>query len=108
MEKVGRSIKSDASHDRDANGEQTRDDSKNQHRPMSEEEFQQYLLKFSQLSAFKEHKWSVDWESHEKFNRILIVKDNLGNVIRVVPESELWDLSLDDNEKKGHLFSKSA
>ncbi len=109
IEKVGRDIKSDSSHDRDANGQQTRDEEqKKKRRPMSEVEFSVSLEKLGNLSHFKEHHWSLEVETDASGVRFVIVKDNLGTAIRRIPELELWDLSLEEQDRKGHLIRKTA
>jgi hypothetical protein len=106
-DKVERAIKSDASHDRDANGQQTSDENKKHHEPMSEEMLQQAIEHLRQLPAVKEHKWTVELliENNRKF---VLIKDNLMNVIRKIPELDLWTLPLNETAAKGNLLKKTA
>lgn len=107
-EKVDRAIHSDMTHDRDANGQQLFDGDQGQREPMSEEQLGKALEHLRNLAAVKEHKWTVQLMKDEDQKRFVLIKDNLGNVIRRIPERELWSLSFDDQAPKGHLFKKTA
>lgn len=108
VEKVNRTIQSDASHDRDANGQQARGDEQKEKPPMSEEMIQQALEHLKQLPMVKEHRWTVDLFIAEDLKKFVIIKDNLGNLIRRIPEADLWTLPLAEPTSKGHLFKKTA
>lgn len=103
---AARGIKSDSSHERDANGQQTFDDNK-QHGPMSDEQIQKAIEHLQSLPAVKEHKWTVELfvENDKKY---VLIKDNLMNVIRKIPELELWTLPLFEESPKGNLLKKTA
>jgi hypothetical protein len=106
-EKVDRSIHSDASHDRDANGQQAFGGQQEQG-SMSDEQLKKAIEHLRQLAAVKEHKWSVDLviENEKKF---VLIKDVFGALIRRIPEADLWTLSIDDQgPQKGHLLKKTA
>lgn len=106
--KTERAIKSDQTHDRDPNGQQAfPQNQENQHGPMSDEQFNKALEHLKSLPAFKEHKWTVESEVQDDQTKIAIIKDNLGNLIRRIPEKELWTLPDEDNPK-GQLFKKTA
>lgn len=109
-EKVERaSIQSDIAHDRDANGQQTFDDQKKEeHGPMSDEQLEKAMEHLRQLPAVKEHKWTVQLSVEENLKRYVLVKDNLGNLIRRIPEADLWTLNHEDSSGKGRLLKKSA
>ena len=106
-EKVDRAIKSDMSHDRDANGQQMRDENPKHNEPMSEEMLEQSMETLRQLPAIKEHNWTVELmiDSGKKF---VVVKDNLSNTIRRIPELEMWTLPFSENANKGNLLKKTA
>jgi hypothetical protein len=55
----------------------------------------------------KEHKWTVELliENNRKF---VLIKDNLMNVIRKIPELDLWTLPLNETAAKGNLLKKTA
>lgn len=106
-ERVERSIKSDMSHDRDANGQQTSDQNQKHNEPMTEEMLEQSMEHLRQLPAIKEHNWTVELliENGRKF---VVVKDSFLTVIRRIPELEMWTLPLDAGANKGNLLKKTA
>lgn len=107
-EKVDRTIQSDMAHDRDANGQQAFGDGKQERGPMSDEQLEQALEHLRQLPAVKEHRWTVQLVTAGDLKRFVEVKDNLGTLIRRIPEADLWTLNLDDQIPKGQLFKKTA
>lgn len=108
VEKSNRTIKADESHDRDANGQQTFGDHQEERPPMSDEQFEKALEVLRNLSATKEHRWTVSVEIDDGL-RFAIVKDNLGNTIRRIPEKDLWTLKdVDKESPKGHLLKRTA
>ena len=110
VNKVDPTIRSDIAHDRDANGRQDPNNRKQDQRSkeLTEEEFEKAMKHLQSLAVVQEHKWTIHSETIEK-NRFLLVKDNLGNVIRRIPESELHTLNLfDEVVGKGHLLDKAA
>lgn len=108
-EKVDTAIHSDKTQDRDANGQQMYErDQQEKKPPMSDEQFQKALAHLAALPGVLEHKWKVLAAVEEDGSKAVLIKDNLGNLIRKIPESELWSLPLDEPTTKGHLFKKSA
>ena len=106
VDKTGRLLKSDEAHDRDANGQQAFDDTREQHEPMTDEQLNAAMEQLRNLPVAKEHKWTIHLMESEE-GRFVIVKDNLGSMIRKIPESELWTLPR-DSSSKGQLLKKSA
>ncbi len=107
VETIGKTIKSDETHDRDANGQETYSGQQQQQRePMTDEQLERAMDHLRSLPAMKEHKWTVHLENEEGA-RFVIVKDNLGSVIRRIPEMELWSLPT-DNSPRGQLLKRSA
>lgn len=107
-EKVDRAIRSDSTQDRDANGQQAFGENQQQNRqPMSEEQFQKALAQLKNLQAVKEHNWTVTVEILAE-KKYVLIKDNLGNLIRRIPELELWTMPMDEDLKKGNLLSRAA
>lgn len=100
-------IISDSTHDRDANGQQLYQQNKQQHGPMSDEQFKKAIEYLEALSSVKEHNWIVEIVVEES-KRFVLVKDNLGTVVRKIPESELWSLPFDKDVRTGQLLKKSA
>ena len=107
VERAGQTIKSEMTHDRDANGQDFSGGQQQQHRdPMTEEQLEKAMEHLRKLAAFKEHKWTVELDSSSE-ERSVLVKDNLGNLIRRIPELELWTLPTDDSPR-GQLLKRSA
>lgn len=110
VNKIDPSIKSDMAHDRDANGKQDPNDRKQDQKPrqMTPEEFKKSMDHLKALAVVKEHNWSIDEETVDG-KKYVLVKDNLGTVIRRIPEIELWTLNLSDEViGKGHILHKAA
>jgi hypothetical protein len=107
-QRTERAIKSDMTHDRDANGQQAYDQNKKkQQGPMSEEQFKKATEYLANLSSVKEHGWTVDTVVENSI-RIVLVKDATGSVLRRIPEAELWTLPFDKDVRTGQLLKKSA
>lgn len=107
VDKVDRMIKSDIAHDRDGNGQQTYDQNKKHHEPMTDDQIKMALEHLKNLPFVKEHKWVIQLLL-ENEKRYVLVLGNLGEVIRKIPEADLWTLPLDLEDKKGQLLKKTA
>ncbi len=107
--KAERTIKSDSTHDRDANAQQFYDQNKKQQQQgsLSEEQFKKAIEYLETLSSVKEHHWKVDTVVEES-KRFVVIKDNLGTVVRRIPETDLWSLPFDKDVRTGQLLKKSA
>jgi hypothetical protein len=105
--KTEKAIKSDATADRDANGQQAGGGEEQQHDPMTDEQLEKTLEQLRNLSGVKEHHWIVELLVIET-KRFAVVKDLQGTVIRRIPEQDLWSLSESQETGKGQLFKKSA
>lgn len=98
----------DPTQDRDANGQEAyQQPQKKKYEPMTDEEFKMALEELKKLPAVKEHHWRVS-ASKENETRFALIKDNLGKVIRRVPEDELYDLIHSKEGTKGQLLRKTA
>lgn len=107
VQRTERLIKSDETHDRDANGQQAFDGQNQEHRePMSDEQLAKAIEHLKNLPSTKEHRWQIKLETTAE-GRFVLIKDNLGNLIRKIPELELWNLPTDQGSK-GQLLKKSA
>lgn len=107
VDRTGKAIQSDSTHDRDANGQESYSQQQQQQRePMTPEQLEKAMDHLRNLPSMKEHKWTVHLEDAEGA-RFVIVKDNLGNTIRRIPELELWSLPT-DNTSRGQLLKRSA
>lgn len=108
VDKTERVIKFDETHERDANGQQAFDKNQNEKKPpMSDEQLEQAMDHLRNLAATKEHKWEILLDVSEDAKFVLI-RDNLGNVIRRIPEVELWSLPADQATTKGQLLHRAA
>ena len=107
VDKVDRMIKSDIAHDRDGNGQQAYDQNKKHHEPMTDDQIKMALEHLKNLPFVKEHKWVIQLLI-ENEKRYVLVLGNLGEVIRKIPEADLWTLPLDLEDKKGQLLKKTA
>lgn len=106
-ERTERTLRSDSTHDRDPNGQQAPPDQQEQKEPMTEEEFERAVQYLKTLPAVIEHKWKVEVAKADD-KKFVLVRDNLGSIIRKIPENELRNLPTDQVEKKGHLLNKAA
>lgn len=106
VDRAGKAIQSDSTHDRDANGQQFYGEQQQQREPMTDEQLEQAMEHLKNLPSMKEHKWTVHLEIQSE-GRFVVVKDNLGTVIRRIPELELWSLPT-DNSSRGQLLKRSA
>jgi uncharacterized FlaG/YvyC family protein len=109
VETIGKTIKSDTTHDRDANGQesyQQQGQGDQQRPPMTDEQLEKAMEHLRKLPATKEHKWTIELETKDDL-RSVVVKDNLGTIIRRIPEIDLWTLPSDDSPR-GQLLKRSA
>lgn len=106
-ERVERTIRSEKSHDRDGNGQQSFAQNGEEHPPMSEEEFQKALNHLKNLPVVKENNLTFV-EEFRNGQRFLILKEPSGRVLRRIAESELWTLQVVKDHDKGQLLSRSA
>lgn len=111
LRQVDRSIKSDNTHDRDANGQQFYDQQKKRNTAkMSKEQFLRALAILNDKAFMKEMSWTaVELIDGENF--YAEVKDTELNTIRKISEFDLWELFEDvrpGEEKKGQLLKKVA
>ena len=105
-EKVERTIKSDSTTDRDANG-QMPGGGQDQHPPMSDEQFKRALEHLRALDVVKDHSLSVE-VSESEGKKFVLLKEPSGKVVRRIPEAELWSLQASKNSEKGQLLRKTA
>jgi hypothetical protein len=105
--KTEKAIKSDSTSDRDANGQQAGGGEQQQHGPMTDEQLEKALEQLRNFSGVKEHHWIVELLVFEN-KKFAVVKDTSGNIIRRIPELDLWTLPQGNESGKGQLFKKSA
>jgi uncharacterized FlaG/YvyC family protein len=105
--KAERTIKSDSTSDRDANGQQAGGGEGQQREPMTEEQLKKSLEQLRNLPGVKEHNWQVELTLVEN-KKFVVVTDSNGAIIRRIPELELWTLQPDSIQGKGQLLKKTA
>ncbi len=106
-EKVERTIKSDSTTDRDANGQMPGGNQEEHHPPMSDEQFKKAIEHLKSLSVVKDHSLSVEPVELEG-KRFVFLKEPSGKIVRRIPELELWSLQVVKNTEKGQLLRKTA
>lgn len=108
IDRTGRAIQSDLTHDRDGNGQESYSQQKQDEKPpMTEEQLEKAMEHLRALPSFKEHRWTVELDLSDNGARFVLVKDNLGTLIRRIPELELWTLPSGDSPR-GQLLKRSA
>jgi hypothetical protein len=111
LQKVDRTIKSDNTNDRDANGQQFYDgQEKKKHAKMTREQFLRALAILNEKAFMKEMLWTA-FEINDNNYFYADVRDTKSNTIRKIGESDLWELFEDvrpGEEKKGQLLKKTA
>lgn len=108
VDRTGRAIQSDSAHDRDGNGQESyQQQNKGHQEPMSDEQLKEAMNHLLSLPSFKEHRWTVELSKDSSGEKFVLVKDNLGTLIRKIPELELWTLPT-DSSPRGQLLKRSA
>jgi uncharacterized FlaG/YvyC family protein len=105
-DQVPRTIKSDSTTDRDANGQQAFSEQEHKE-PMTEEQIQKVLEHLQSLAVVKDHNLVVELLEQEG-RRFVLLKEPTGKIIRRIPETELWSLQIMQQDKKGQILNKSA
>ncbi len=109
-----KSIKSDSTTDRDANGQQAFQEQKQQqHPPMTEEEFKKALDHIKGLPVVTDHNLLVEVLMNPG-GRLITLSEPNGKIVRRISEQELWTLQImtkdpwDKGSIKGQILNKSA
>lgn len=105
--RVDRSIKTDSTTDRDANGQQAQGGSDQNKEPLSQEEMEKVLDYLKNLAVVKEHQLQVVLVLRENKKFVLLQEPN-GTIVRRIPEHELRSVLLPAGEDKGVLLRRSA
>lgn len=106
---AGKTVKSEnTSADRDPNGKRERDQSDpNAKEFLNDEEMQKALEKLKNFPGVKENQLNVELIVKE-ISRFVVISDPLGNIVRRIPESELWPLIQDKGTQTGHLINRTG
>lgn len=105
-ERVDGDVKTQQSADRDANGRQEQGEQETK-RHLTEEEFEQCLKALEKLPGLQSNDLII---KHEKSGdqRIVLIEDKNGRVIRRFSESDLWLATRNLERNTGHIFDKAA
>ena len=106
-DKVDRTIKSDSTTDRDANGQMSQGGGEQQHGPMSDEQLKKALEHLQSLQAVKDHELTVELVEVGP-RKFVLLKEPDGKVVRRISELELWSLKDVSPTDKGQLLRKTA
>lgn len=109
-EHVERTIKSDSTTDRDADGRTPYDQGgQNEKRgPMSDEQMKKALDHLRGLQAVKDHQLTIELVTKDDGKRFVLIKEPDGKVVRRIFEHELWSLQAVQDTDKGQLLRKTA
>lgn len=103
-----KTIKSDSSHDRDAQGQYFQQKKKKQ--KMTDEQFDQALKILNKKSFMQDMNWTAKKVVKEEI-KYAEVTNTSNEVIRTIPEFDMWDLFSDEGsveKNKGQLLKKVA
>ena len=108
VSKADRQIKSEASQDSDANGQQLYEKQKKKNK-MSDEQFAKALELLKEKSFIKDMHWVVS-SFIENEIKYAWIQDQSGNTIRKIIEYELWEVFDQSAQEptKGQLLKKTA
>ena len=94
-----------SSKDRDADGRrQHGEEPRKEH--LTEDELQLAIKSLKDLDGVKKNDLIVELAQSGEI-RVAIVKDKLGNIIRRIPERDLWALTQESSLKTGQLYNKA-
>lgn len=99
-------LKSDASGEREGNGQAATGGEEQKRRPMTPEELEEAIKYFEGLPGFKDSQLRVRLESRDGVN-VVYIEDANGKVVRRIPEAELRQLTSNREEKRGHLLNRA-
>lgn len=108
--KTEKTIKSESTTDRDANGQMAGGGGQPQHHgPMSDEQFEKALEYLRSTAAVKDNGLTVEKAESDGGRRLVLIKDpRTDKVIRRIMESELWSLQGVKSGGTGQLLRKTA
>lgn len=107
-EKVEKTIKSDSTTDRDANGQMpSGEGSEQDHSPMTDEEFSECLEHLRLMPVVKDHNLVIEVVNLEG-RRFVLLKEYDGKVVRRINDLELRILKKVSSGEKGQLLRKTA
>lgn len=106
--KVEKTIKTDSTTDRDANGQMGYDQQGEKEKPpMTDEQLKKAMDHLKNLAVVKDHNLSVVLTELEG-KKFVLIKEPSGKVVRRIAEAELWTLQVVKDTEKGQLLRKTA
>jgi hypothetical protein len=100
-------LKLDSATDRDGNGQTPYQ--KNPHpRELTQEELEHAVKKLEAMAPVQEHKWTIEFNCQKGKAPEILVKDNLGHIIKKISTLELIELLETPAPHKGQILKKSA
>ena len=105
-DRVDGDVKTQQSADRDANGRQERGEQETK-RHLTQEEFEQCLKALENLPGLQSNDLQIRHEQSGD-QRIVIIEDKSGHIIRRFSESDLWLATRNLEKSTGHIFDKAA
>lgn len=105
-DRVDGDVKTQQSADRDANGRQEQSQQETK-RHLTDQEFEDCLKLLEKLPGLQSNDLKI---RHEKSGdqRIVLIEDHLGQIIRRFSESDLWLATRNLEKSTGHIFDKAA
>jgi hypothetical protein len=100
-------LKLDSTTDRDGNG-QTPYHKNPYPRELTQEELEYAVKKLKAMGPIQEHKWTIELSYPAGKPPEIFVKDNLGNLIKIISALEIIELLETPAPHKGQILKKSA
>jgi uncharacterized FlaG/YvyC family protein len=101
-----KAVSTEQSSDRDANGQQQKENGEPPKRELTREEIDDAVLYLKALEGIKENGLLVRVENKDGIV-VVFVEDAQGKVIRRIPAIELSLLTKDRQKKSGHILNKA-
>ncbi len=96
--------KTDASNDREGNGQSAGEEQKRRHH--TPEEIQEIIKYLEGLAGVKDNGLTVRLSSNDGIN-VILVEDRQSKVVRRIPESEFGLVMANREKKSGHLLNRA-
>ena len=102
-------VKTDDATDRDANGQQNQSNSEHERKreSLTPEEIDEAKKVLEALPGMKDSSLTVRVMRNAEGIPSLLIVDALGKTVRRIPESEITSITLNRQQKSGHLLNKA-
>jgi uncharacterized FlaG/YvyC family protein len=98
--------KTDATSDRDGNGQSAGEEQKKRQH-LTPEEIDEAIKKLSALPGVKDNGLIVRLESHDGII-VVYIEDREGKIVRRIPEADLGLLNFNSDKRSGHLLNRTG